>query len=98
MDGKWELTVHTFMGDMKSIMDYKVEGDVLTGTGTDGSNGETATVDNGKFDGKNFSYSITIKTNVGVMTNNLEGVLDGDKISGKSSNGMGSFDFDGVRI
>lgn len=56
MDGKWEFTVHTFMGDMRSHMEFKVDGDVLTGTGTDASNGATAEIANGKFDGTNFSY------------------------------------------
>ncbi len=98
MDGKWEFTVHTYMGDMKSIMEFAVADGVLTGTGTDGSNGASAPVDNGKFDGKNFSYQITIKTNVGEMTNTLEGVVDGDTVTGKSSNAMGSFDVTGVRI
>ena len=55
MDGKWEFTVHTFMGDMKSIMEFAVADGVLTGTGTDASNGACAPVDNGKFDGTNFS-------------------------------------------
>ena len=30
MEGKWELTVHTYMGDMRSNMEYHVEGNVLT--------------------------------------------------------------------
>lgn len=98
MEGKWEYTVHTFMGDMRSIMDFKVADGVLTGTGTDGSNGATGTVENGKFDGKNFSYTMTIKTAVGEMTNELSGVVEGDKVTGKSTNPMGSFDVTGVRI
>lgn len=98
MDGKWEFTVHTFMGDMKSLMEFQVTDGVLTGTGTDGSNGASAPVDNGKFDGTNFSYSITIKTAVGEMTNELTGVLDGDSITGKSKNAMGEFDLTGVRL
>ncbi len=97
MDGKWEFTVHTFMGDMRSHMEFKVDGDVLTGTGTDASNGAVAPVDNGKFDGTNFSYTLTIKTAVGEMTNEIHGTVDGDKITGKSKNGMGEFDLDGVR-
>ena len=97
MDGKWEFTVHTFMGDMRSNMEFKVDGDVLTGTGTDASNGATAEIANGKFDGTNFSYSLTIKTAVGEMTNEISGVVDGDQITGKSKNGMGEFDLTGVR-
>ena len=98
MEGKWEFTVHTFMGDMKSIMEFAVADGVLTGTGTDASNGACAPVDNGKFDGTNFSYTITIKTPVGEMTNELNGVVDGDSITGKSKNGMGEFDLTGVRL
>jgi hypothetical protein len=56
MDGKWEFTVHTYMGDMKSIMEFAVADGVLTGKGTDGSNGtdgndcsgRDAVVDRGK--------------------------------------------------
>ncbi len=98
MEGKWEFTVHTYMGDMRSTMDFKVADGVLTGTGTDASNGAVGEVMNGKFDGTNFSYSLTIKTAVGEMTNELAGTVDGDKITGTSTNAMGSFPVDGVRI
>ena len=97
MDGKWEFTVHTFMGDMRSHMEFKVDGDVLTGTGTDASNGACAEIQNGKFDGTNFSYTLTVKTAVGEMTNEINGVLDGDNVTGKSKNPMGEFDLTGVR-
>ena len=97
MDGKWEFTVHTCMGDMRSHMEFKVDGDVLTGTGTDASNGACAEIQNGKFDGTNFSYTLTIKRAVGEMTNEINGVLDGDNVTGKSKNPMGEFDLTGVR-
>lgn len=97
MEGKWNLTVHTFMGDMGSIYDIKVEGDKLTGTATDASNGAQAPIENGTFDGTNFSWVMTIKTAVGEMTNTLTGTFDGEKLVGTSSNPMGSFEFDGVR-
>ena len=97
MEGKWLFTVHTFMGDMRSTYELKVEGDKITGTATDASNGATAPVDNGTFDGTNFSWDMTIKTAVGEMTNHLSGKIDGDKLVGKSANAMGEFDFDAVR-
>lgn len=92
MNGKWNFVVHTYMGDMASIYDFQVEGDVLTGTCTDAASGATGDVVNGKFDGKDFSFQMTIKTPVGEMTNELKGTLDGDKITGTSTNPMGSFD------
>ena len=97
MEGKWELTVHTYMGDMVSFAEYVVEGDVLKGTVTDKSNGAKAEIVDGKFDGTNFSYELTIKTPIGEMKNELSGTVDGDSISGKSKNGMGEFDLTGVR-
>ncbi|MCF0143234.1 MAG: hypothetical protein HUJ75_07645 [Parasporobacterium sp.] len=97
MEGKWNVTVHTFMGDMRSQYDIKVNGNALEGTATDSSSGATAPIENGQFDGTNFSWSITIKTPVGEMTNNLTGTFEGDKLTGKSSNPMGAFDFDAVR-
>ena len=97
MEGKWILTVHTFMGDMGSIYDIKVDGNVITGTATDASNGAQAPIENGTFDGTNFSWVMTIKTAVGEMTNTLTGKFENDKLVGQSSNPMGAFDFDGVR-
>lgn len=97
MEGKWLFTVHTFMGDMRSIYDLKVAGDKIEGTATDAANGATAPVDNGTFDGTNFSWDITIKTAVGEMTNHLTGKIDGEKLVGKSANAMGEFEFDAVR-
>ena len=97
MEGKWELTVHTYMGDMRSNMEYHVEGNVLTGTGEDASNGAVAPIENGKFENGEFSYDLTIKTAVGEMTNHLTGRLEGDRLVGKSANPMGEFECDGVR-
>ena len=98
MEGKWELTVHTYMGDMRSNMQYHVEGTVLTGTGEDASNGAVAQIDNGKFENGVFSYDLTIKTAVGEMMNHLSGKVDGDVITGKSANAMGEFDVTGKRV
>lgn len=97
MEGKWILTVHTFMGDMASKCDYKVDGETLTGTVEDASNGAVAQIEKGTFKDGAFDYEITIKTAVGEMTNHLTGKLEGDRLVGKSANPMGEFDCDGVR-
>lgn len=97
LNGTWNIVMHTYMGDMRSTLVATVEGDVLTGTVTDGSNGAVAPVVNGKVDGNKFSYELTIKTAVGEMTNNLVGELVGDVLKGTSSNAMGTFEFEAVR-
>ena len=73
MTGKWDIVVHTYMGDMTSHMDYKVDGEVLTGTGEDAANGAVADIENGTFKDGEFSYQLTIKTAVGEMTNTITG-------------------------
>ena len=98
MEGKWDLVVHTFMGDMTTHMEYHVEGNVLTGTAEDGANGAVAPIENGKFENGAFSYTLTIKTAVGEMTNTLSGKVEGDKLTGKSANAMGEFEVTGTRV
>ena len=98
MEGKWDLTVHTFMGDMTSHVEFKVDGTVLTGTVEDAANGAVAPIENGKYENGEFSYQLTIKTAVGEMTTHLTGRVEGEKLVGKSKNGMGEFDFDAVRV
>lgn len=97
LNGKWNIVVHTYMGDMRSILDVQVNGNTLVGTCTDASNGAVAALDDGRIEGNAFSYSITIKTAVGEMTNHLTGELVDGMLRGKSANAMGEFDFDGTR-
>lgn len=98
MEGKWDLVVHTFMGDMTSHMVYHVDGETLTGTGEDAANGAIAEIENGTFKDGEFSYQLTIKTAVGEMTNTLTGKVEGDTLTGKSKNAMGEFDVTGTKI
>ena len=98
LNGSWKITVHTYMGDMRSNGYFTVEGDKMTGECKDASNGAVAPIANGVVNGNKYEYDLTIKTPVGEMTNHLVGELgDDDVIRGTSSNAMGSFDFDAVR-
>ena len=98
MEGKWDLVVHTYMGDMTSHCDYHVDGTALTGSVEDGANGAVAEIEGGKFENGAFSYKVTIKTAVGEMTNELSGTVEGDTLRGKSKNPMGEFDVEGKRV
>ena len=98
LNGSWKITLHTYMGDMRSTLNATVEGNVMTGTCVDAANGAVGTLENGVVDGNKYSYDLTIKTAVGEMTNHLEGELgEDDVIRGTSSNPMGSFEFEAVR-
>ena len=98
LNGSWKMTLHTYMGDMRSTLYFTVEGDKLVGSGKDASNGAVGTIDNGVVNGNSYEYDMTIKTAVGEMTNHLVGTLgEDDVIHGTSSNAMGSFEFEAVR-
>lgn len=98
LNGSWKITLHTYMGDMRSTLYATVEGNTMTGHCTDASNGADAPIINGVVDGNKYEYDLTIKTAVGEMTNHLAGELgEDDVIRGTSSNAMGSFEFEAVR-
>ena len=98
LNGSWKITLHTYMGDMRSTLYATVEGDKLVGTCKDASNGAVAPLENGIVDGNKYQYDLTIKTAVGEMTNHLVGELgEDDIIRGTSTNPMGTFEFEAVR-
>lgn len=97
MEGKWTMTVHTFMGDMASHCDFKIDGETLTGTVEDAANGAVAQIEKGSFKDGKFDYEVTIKTAVGEMTNHLSGKLEDGRLVGTSANAMGTFECEGVK-
>lgn len=98
MDGKWEFTVKTPMGPMKSTMEFAVADGVLTGTGVDGMSGAVSDVTEGTFDGTAFAYKLAVATPFGEMVNEFAGTVEGDKIVGTAKNMMGTSPIEGVRI
>ena len=96
--GKWNVVVHTYMGDQFSNHELTVDGDVLTGVITDGGNGNQAEIKNGKVEGNKFSYTFQIKIPIGEMEFKMEGELTEEgTLKGQSSNAMGSFEFEAAR-
>ena len=99
LKGKWEVVVHTYMGDQSSFHELDVEGNNVSGTVTDKGNGNTVDVVDGKFDDGKFSYGFTLKIPIGELDFTINGELVEDgKIKGQSVNAMGSFDFDGTLL
>lgn len=95
VDGAWNITVNSPMGAQKSTLNFKTSGNTLTGNAT-GAQGSQE-LQNGKVDGNNVSWSISITTPM-PMTLEFGGAVDGDKISGNVKAGaFGSFPFSGAR-
>jgi hypothetical protein len=95
IDGKWNLVVKSPMGDQKSVVTFKEEGSTLTGTAE--AQGNSQPIKDGKIDGANISWNVSITTPF-PMTLEFSGTWSGDSMSGKVKAGsFGSFDWSGVR-
>lgn len=98
LTGKWNVVVHTYMGDQFAVHELAVDGDKLTGTVTDGGNGNQTEILDGKVDGNKFSYHFALRIPIGDMEFRIEGELQEDgTVKGNSTNPMGTFEFDGTK-
>jgi hypothetical protein len=58
-DGKWSGTVTTPMGDIPVGFEFKADGAALTGS-TTGPDGASIAIKDGKVDGNNITFNVTI--------------------------------------
>ena len=95
VDGNWNLTMTTPMGDRQATLSLQSSGSTLTGTqGADGNSGE---IFDGTVNGNNVSWKVSI-TNPMPLTLEFTGTVSGDSMSGEMGIGpMGSFPFTGRR-
>ena len=95
VDGTWNVTVESPMGAQKSVVTLKSSGGALTGTAA-GPQGSML-IANGKADGDNVSWAMSITTPF-PMTLEFAGTVAGDNLSGNVKAGsFGSFPFKGTR-
>ena len=95
VDGNWNLTMTTPMGERQATLSLKAAGATLTGT--QGADGNTAEIFDGTVNGDNVSWKVSI-TNPMPLTLEFTGTVSGNTISGEMGIGpMGSFPFTGAR-
>jgi len=95
VDGNWNLTMTTPMGERKATLSLKSSGGTLTGT--QGADGNAAEIFDGKVSGDDVAWKISI-TDPMPLTLAFSGTVSGDSISGEMGIGpMGSFPFTGAR-
>jgi hypothetical protein len=95
VDGTWNLTMQTPMGERNATLVVTSQGGTLSGKQS-GDGGATDIFD-GTVSGNDASWKISI-TNPMPLTLQFTGTVDGDKMSGKMSAGaLGSWPFSGVR-
>lgn len=95
VDGNWNLTMTTPMGERKATLSLAASGGTLTGT--QGAEGNSTEIFDGTVNGDNVTWKVSI-TNPMPLTLDFSGKVAGDSISGEMGIGpMGSFPFTGTR-
>ncbi|PJG55796.1 hypothetical protein CVM73_06465 [Bradyrhizobium forestalis] len=95
VDGNWNLTMTTPMGERQATLSLKAADGALTGT--QGAEGNTAEIFDGTVSGDNVSWKVSIDKPM-PLTLEFTGTVSGDSISGEMGIGpMGSFPFTGAR-
>src|SRR4030081_2662563 len=95
VDGNWNITMSTPMGERNATLSLKNAGGTLTGTlGADGNSPE---IFDGTASGDDVAWKVSI-TDPMPLTLAFTGKVSGDSISGEMGIGpMGSFPFTGTR-
>jgi hypothetical protein len=95
VDGNWNITMSTPMGDRQATLTLKNTGGTLTGS--QGAEGQSTDIFDGTANGDDVSWKVSI-TNPMPLTLAFTGKVAGDTISGEMGIGpMGSFPFKGTR-
>ena len=91
VDGRWTGTLATPMGDVPIAFQFKADGAALTGS-TTGPDGTAIPIHDGKVDGNNISFVVTIDFGQKVDIN-YTGVVAGDQIQLKGDFAGMPFEF-----
>jgi hypothetical protein len=95
VDGSWNLTMETPMGERTATLDVTSAGGALTGTQS--ADGNSAEIFDGTVNGSDVAWKVSITTPM-PMTLEYTATVDGDGMSGQMQIGVfGSFPFSGTR-
>jgi hypothetical protein len=94
VQGKWNITIKTPMGDKSGVLELKTEGTNLTGSLSDGE--YYAAISDGKVDGNTLSWSAKI-TKPMRMSFKFTAIVEADRISGAAKHLLGKATFTGTR-
>lgn len=95
LDGNWEVTVTSPMGQQKITMELRTAGGTLTGT-MSGAMGSAPI--SGTADGDSFAFASNITTPFPISIE-VSGKAEGDALSGQvKTQGFGTFPMKGARV
>jgi hypothetical protein len=94
VQGKWNITLKTPMGEKSGVLDLKTDGSTLTGSLSDADH--YAAISDGRVEGNRLSWSAKI-TQPMRMNFKFTAVVEDDRISGAAKHLLGKATFTGTR-
>jgi hypothetical protein len=94
VQGKWNITLKTPMGEKSGVLDLQTDGSILSGTLSNADH--HAAISDGRVEGNRLSWSAKITTPMR-MSFKFTAVVEDDRISGAAKHLLGSATFTGTR-
>jgi hypothetical protein len=94
VQGKWNITLKTPMGEKSGVLDLKTDGSTLTGSLSDADH--YAAISDGRVEGNRLSWSAKIIQPMR-MGFKFTAVVEDDRISGAAKHLLGKATFTGTR-
>jgi hypothetical protein len=95
VQGKWQITINTPMGERSGVLELQVVGKTLTGSLSDADH--HVPISNGKIEGNKLSWQAKI-TKPMRLSFKFTATVDEDRISGAARHMLGNATFSGTRI
>jgi hypothetical protein len=95
VQGKWQITINTPMGEKSGVLELQVSGKTLTGSLSDADH--HVAISNGKIEGNKLSWQAKI-TKPMHLNFKFTAIVDEDRISGAARHMLGSATFSGTRV
>ena len=95
VQGKWQITINTPMGEKSGVLELQVSGKTLTGSLSDADH--HVAISNGKIEGNKLSWHAKI-TKPMHLNFKFTAIVDEDRISGAARHLLGSATFSGTRV
>jgi hypothetical protein len=95
VQGKWQITINTPMGEKSGVLELQVSGKTLTGSLSDADH--HVAISNGKIEGNKLSWQAKI-TKPMHLNFKFTAIVDEDRISGAARHLLGSATFSGTRV
>jgi hypothetical protein len=95
VQGKWNITIKTPMGDKSGVLDLNVSGETLTGSLSDAEH--HVAISDGRVEGNKLSWKAKI-TKPMRLSFKFSAIVEHDRISGDARHLLGSATFSGTRV